>query len=307
MNDNTDKTVIKLRKNGNDNNNKSKSLKLLLTIIEGNEVDFGKTFHFEKKKIKIGRKPSNDVVVNDLMISKFHCEIYISKDKDNNYKVELNDLNSTNGTYVNGELIDKKELISGDKIEIGKTILRVFFDDEYEENFHSKLFQIAVMDSLTGLFNKRYIFNEIENQIKISKRNKRYFSIIILDIDDFKKINDNFGHLAGDRYLKLISEKILSSLREQDIAGRFGGEEFIIILPETKEKGAFSVAERIRTSVEKAALKYKDYILKTTISGGVAEYGKHAKTRVKLLEIADKALYKAKKTGKNKIDLPDVK
>ena len=104
------------------------------------------------------------------------------------------------------------------------------------------------------MYNKRFIINELENYCRIARRSSRAFSIIMIDIDDFKKINDRFGHLSGDEYLKQFAGLIHASLRDQDIAGRIGGEEFLIILPETAIDGALQLAVRVRKRVEEFVL-----------------------------------------------------
>ncbi|MCP5104822.1 MAG: GGDEF domain-containing protein, partial [bacterium] len=165
----------------------------------------------------------------------------------------------------------------------------------------SKLFTFAATDSLTGLYNRRYTINELENQSKIARRNNRIFSLVIIDIDDFKKVNDNYGHLAGDDYLKKTAFVINRCLREQDICGRVGGEEFLVILPETRLEGAINLASRIREQIEQTRLIYRDQSIQTTICAGVSQFGLHATHSRELFKKADDALQKAKNTGKNKI------
>jgi diguanylate cyclase (GGDEF)-like protein len=284
---------------------KNGNYKVFLTIIKGNETDFGKIYSFQKNQISIGRHPNNDIAVNDNKMSKNHCEISIIKNIDHEIeRIVLQDLNSTNGTFVNSELVQQKILKAGDKIETGNTIFRFSFNDEIEEFYQAKLFNFATTDSLTGLYNKRYVLSELENQCRIAYRNQRPFSIILMDIDNFKTINDLYGHLAGDEFLKYTAFLIESSLREQDICGRFGGEEFLIVLPETNLSGAFTVAERIRGKVEISKLKYQQLEIHTTVSIGINEIDSEQGNITQLLKIADQALYQAKKTGKNKVSKP---
>lgn len=297
----TDEITIIDNVNSRDFKEKLKSkLNVMLTIIQGSEIDFGKTYNLTDEFISIGRNPKvNTIAVNDAKVSKKHCEISVIKTNDLE-QIVIKDLSSTNGTYVNGELIQQRILGPGDKISIGATVLRFSYNDEIEEEYHSKLFAFAAIDTLTGLYNRRYTFNELENQLKIAKRNERIFSLIMLDIDDFKKINDTYGHQAGDEYLKKIAFIINHTLREQDIPGRVGGEEFLIILPETNLDGAQQLANRIRERVENTPLIYKGANIKTTISAGISQY--EPKISIKYLyQKADVALYKAKQMGKNRV------
>jgi len=177
--------------------------------------------------------------------------------------------------------------------------LRFGFSDEIEEDYHARLFSIATTDSLTGFFNKRFIMTELENHSRIAKRNNRVFSIFLLDIDNFKEINDTMGHIAGDEYLKKISDIIRSSLREQDLAGRFGGDEFLIILPETDILGARQVANRIRGAIAKITLLVSIRHLTASISAGIGQFSIHGDTPESLLKKTDDALMNAKRQGKN--------
>ena len=289
----TKKIVKNKQKKKNDD-----EIKISLTIIDGLEASFGKTYNFFKDAVSIGRDEANDFVVNDIKISKFHCKIKVKNEKDNQY-IELYDLNSTNGTYVNEKLITNILLSSGDKIEVGDVIMRFTLNDDIEDKYNSRLYDFATTDALTGLHNKRFIMNELKNQIKIAKRNNRTLSLMIIDIDDFKKVNDTYGHIAGDKYLIKIAFHLNQSLREQDSAGRFGGEEFIVLLPETNIEGAFILAERIRKTIFNTKIIFEKREIKTSVSIGLAEFDKNSPEE--LINKADKELYKAKTAGKNRV------
>lgn len=302
---NTDEmTVIDRRKSARGKKKQKTKPSIMLTVIQGNETDFGKTYGFTQDRILIGREQKKEITgvnvsLNDLKISKMHCEINTIK-KDDLEQIIIKDLGSTNGTYVNGEMIRQRILTSGDKISVGETILRFGYNDEIEEEYHSRLFTFAATDALTGLYNRRYILNELEKQYKIAKRNDRTFSLVIIDIDDFKQVNDTFGHPAGDEFLKKFAFVINHSLREQDIPGRVGGEEFLIILPETNIDGAFRLANRIRERLQNTELIYDGNTIKTTISAGVSQYEFNTDSQT-LFRLADHALYKAKQSGKNMV------
>jgi len=295
-----EKTVVDIKDSRTSKNSFKSGPTLVLTVIQGKEMDFGKSFNFSKSNILIGRNKNNDIGIDDVKISKIHCEIRVIKNT-NIEQILIRDLNSTNGTYVNGERIDQRPVISGDKIGVGDTVLRLGYNDDIEKEYHTKLFEFAAKDSLTGLYNKRYIVNELENHSRIAKRNNRVFSLAIFDIDNFKEINDTHGHLAGDEYLKAIALIFNKVLRGQDIAGRIGGEEFLIILPETNLDGAFKLANRLRKKVEELKIDFHGDQISTTISGGVSQFEEKISNAELLLKVADKALYEVKKSGKNKI------
>ncbi len=274
---------------------------IILTVIAGSENDFGKHFIVERKRTAIGREKANDISLSDGKVSKTHCEISVMRSSRGIEQISILDLDSTNGTYVNGEPVVQVPLKAGDKIQAGDTILQLSYSDEIERQYHAKLFDFAARDSLTGLYNKRFIVNELENYCRIARRSGRAFSIILIDIDDFKQINDRFGHLSGDEYLRRFAELIGNSQRDQDIAGRIGGEEFLIILPETAIDGALQLAVRIRKNVEEFVLHHQNSEIRTTISAGVCQYENKIRDIKEFLDIADQALYEAKKAEKNKV------
>ena len=283
-------------------------LNINITVLKGEKVDFGKIFILKNRKITIGRSEDNDIVLHDPRASKHHCEINI--DMSGDLKVDvitIADMFSTNGTFLNGKVVEHSILQFGDKIGLGSSILLFNSSDEVEEIYQSTLFDIATIDSLTCLFNRRYILNDMENQVKLAKRYKKHFSLILFDIDDFKIINDSFGHQSGDEYLKLVTAKIYEGLREQDKAGRVGGEEFLVILPETDAKGAEVLANRIRENIENTVLTYKKNRIKATVSAGVMEFSHESVGTENVFEIVDAALYKAKEQGKNKVFVTPVK
>ncbi len=274
---------------------------IMLIVIAGNEVDFGKQFVLENEEISLGREGGNDIVLHDEKISKVHCVISILKSGRGIERIDVRDQGTTNGTCINGEPAIRATLMAGDKIQIGDTVLLLSYNDEIEKEYHAKLFDFAARDALTGLYNKRYVLNELENHCRIARRNVRVFSIIMVDIDDFKQINDRYGHLCGDEYLKQIAGLFRRSLREQDIAGRVGGEEFLIILPETAIEGAFQLAVRIRKNVEAFVMHHRDFTVRTTISAGVCQFENAIHDVQEFLDLADRALYEAKKAEKNKV------
>lgn len=168
---------------------------------------------------------------------------------------------------------------------------------------NDKLEKISRVDGLTGLFNRRYWEEQFSQEFKRSKRNDMPASVVMLDIDHFKKVNDTFGHLCGDQVIKALAKVIKKSIRETDVAGRYGGEEFAIILPDTVASNARMVAERIRRLSEAFILNYEGQEIKFTVSLGIAEFDSSFKDHMAWLDSADQALYKAKEGGRNKVVL----
>ena len=170
---------------------------------------------------------------------------------------------------------------------------------------NDKLRKLASMDSLTGLYNHRYFQDFMDKELGRATRNKKPFSLIMLDLDHFKKINDEYGHPRGDIVLKSISALIEKKVRTSDLVARYGGEEFAIILPETDLKGTVIFAERLRKTIEQFEIQTDGIKIKVTISVGVTTWlpGGSVKEKSKIINAADKALYNSKNTGRNKISI----
>ena len=167
---------------------------------------------------------------------------------------------------------------------------------------NAKLYELAITDSLTKLFAKRYFLRRLNDEFKRTKRYNLDMSLIFFDIDNFKNINDKFGHLTGDRALFEVSKIIKNNLRQIDLPCRYGGEEFCLILPETNQNGAIHLAEKIRKKIEAKIYEYMGSSFKLTISGGIASIKEnHIGTEEELIDIADKALYFSKENGRNQV------
>ncbi len=200
--------------------------------------------------------------------------------------------------------IMKQAFESGVDDFIRKPYSIVEFYARVKANIHKgqlikKLKHESERDFLTGLYNRRSIITFLEKFIELSKRNDKPLSFMILDLDKFKRINDTYGHIVGDEVLKSVARAIEDSIRSSDIAGRFGGEEFSVILPETNLNKACDVAERIRSNIENMRVKNQNEDISITVSVGVAEFKDD--TINGFIGKADKALYEAKESGRNKV------
>lgn len=163
-----------------------------------------------------------------------------------------------------------------------------------------KLMRMAVTDELTGLFNRRYFMNRLHQEFERVKRYESIFTLIMLDIDYFKKINDSHGHLAGDFMLRNTADIMKKSLRLTDTVGRIGGEEFAILLPETEIEYGVEIAERLRKKIDQTNLEFEGISLKLTISAGISDSDTSDVSVDSILQRADLALYRAKEEGRNR-------
>jgi two-component system, cell cycle response regulator len=166
---------------------------------------------------------------------------------------------------------------------------------------NQQLWKLSHTDELTGYFNRRHIVSRLEEEISRGMRYSSPISVVLVDIDHFKRVNDTFGHLAGDRVLQGVADLFRSKLRESDLIGRFGGEEFLLILPHTDLVGAEAFCHRLRDHVEKHPVQLGEHTVHITASFGLATVTRDADTWQKLLRVADRNLYRAKSLGRNRV------
>jgi two-component system, cell cycle response regulator len=270
------------------------------TVIEG--PDFGRVFLLEKSETVLGRSDEADIQVDDEKVSRKHLKIsLLASGKNEQRRAMVADLNSKNGIFINGARVYEQELRSGDKLKIGDTILKFEVKDRLDVSYHDKLYKQATRDTLTGLSNRSYFQNELRKFLSIGARYSRPFSLMMLDVDFFKKVNDTYGHDVGDNVLKTVATALMSHVRSHDVAARFGGEEFVILLPETPLNGAVAVAERIRMTVESCDFEPMGCHHHVTISIGISEFPSSGVEFDELIKRADEALYKAKESGRNRV------
>lgn len=174
-----------------------------------------------------------------------------------------------------------------------------------DDRLRRTLRNAAFRDALTGLYNRRYVFGIFNNELKRYRRYSEPFSLILIDADHFKHVNDEFGHCAGDDALRVIANVCLESVRDTDVVGRFGGEEFIVLLPHTKAHDAKTVAERIRHTMHEREIESHGRRFKVTLSLGITEVGPNADTFDDVLKVADQALYAAKNGGRDRVAVAD--
>ncbi|HEY6039290.1 MAG TPA: diguanylate cyclase, partial [Kofleriaceae bacterium] len=234
-----------------------------LTILTGTLS--GQLFKVSKGQLTIGRSPHVELRLDDDGISRNHARI-----RSETNRAWIEDMESRNGTFVNGERITGAvELKDGDKVQVGRgTVLRFGFQDQLDESFHESLLSSALRDGLTKLFNKRYLMDRLDSELKFAIRHETSLSLLLLDIDHFKKINDSFGHDVGDEVLREFAVRLASNVRAIDLPVRHGGEGFVVVMPDTDLEDARRIAERIRLHVAGAPFRVMggQELLSVTIS-----------------------------------------
>jgi diguanylate cyclase (GGDEF)-like protein len=266
--------------------------------INGRAV--GKMFKLSgNNRMVVGRMASNEIVVDDEGISRQHA--YVER---NALGLILVDNGSTNGVFVNGQRIQRHLLQDADKVQLGSSaILKFSFQDELEERAQKQLYESATRDGLTNCYNKKYFADQLKTEFAYYYRHAEPLSLCLFDIDFFKKLNDGFGHQAGDYVLKTMSALVQKALRTEDIFARYGGEEFGIIFKNTDGEKAFLVLERIRRQIEKFEFLDGERRMPVTISIGIATLlAQNYPSPKALVKAADDYLYQAKGKGRNRTE-----
>jgi diguanylate cyclase (GGDEF)-like protein len=253
-----------------------------------------------RDELFVGRLPDAGIRIDDHGVSRHHAKIITQPDG----SVVLVDLGSTNGTFCNGEKIQTRTLQDGDKIQIGTTtILKFSYQDSVEEDFQRRQYESATRDALTGCSNKKHFLERLPGELAFATRHNKVLSLAMMDIDHFKKINDTFGHLAGDHVLRGVATLMRATVRADDMLARYGGEEFSLIMRETDAENAFVAVERIRCRIEEATHTFEGQGIRATISAGIATWCPGGSTAPEnLIQTADELLYRAKRNGRNRTE-----
>ncbi|MEZ6127460.1 MAG: GGDEF domain-containing protein [Planctomycetaceae bacterium] len=251
----------------------------------------------------IGRDPSCDITIRDNSMSRTHAAIDLLSSG-----YVLADLNSTNGTYVDDKLSrGRVPLHGGELIRMGGCILKFMSAMDEEANYHAVVHELMIRDSLTNAFNRTYLLPLIETELDDCRHQQVSLSVVLLDIDRFKRINDEHGHLVGDEVLRIFCERIRSELRRTDRLARFGGEEFVIACSRTGLKEAARIAERVRLAISSEPFQTQAGPVAVTCSLGVASSDGHCfATCDQLISAADTLLYTAKAAGRNRVQVHDA-
>jgi two-component system, cell cycle response regulator len=271
-----------------------------LTVLQGTDV--GACFMLPKEQNVLGREPGAEVMLEDDSVSRQHARIHARGD--GIYDIE--DLGSTNGTYVAGALVSGRvRLMDGVRVQVGHTLLRFALQDEVERAASRRIYEMSVRDGLTGVYNRRYFEERMASEFAFAARHKTPLSLILADIDHFKRINDSWGHHAGDTVLRRVAVELQAGVRTEDVVARFGGEEFAIVARGIDVDGARMFAERVRVIIQRSVITWEGDRMPVTMSLGVAHnQGNATIDKPELLvAAADMALYSAKHAGRNRVEV----
>jgi two-component system cell cycle response regulator len=254
--------------------------------------------------VTIGRSSKATHRVDEPSVSGIHVRIIRSGSD-----YILADEQATNGTFINGErLVEPIRLQDGDRVQLGPVlVLRFTFVDDAEERSLKTVYESAHRDGLTGVFNRKHLEERLISELAYAERHQRNLSVVLFDLDHFKKINDLRGHLAGDQVLRIIGAVVMRESRAEDIVARYGGEEFIHVVRDISAATAVRIAERTRVAIAQSKIEFEGTSLSVTASAGVASLAccGDRRDRETLLRTADERLYEAKLGGRNRVVGPE--
>lgn len=269
-----------------------------LVVLYGKNL--GKRYHLGTGALIAGRSDSSDIVIDQESVSRHHIRLATQEGH-----TKVSDLDSTNGTFINNERVHERELHDGDQVRIGETIFKYLSGSNIEAKYHEEIYRLTTTDGLTLAFNKRYLLETLTREIHRAVRYSKLIALAMFDIDHFKRVNDEHGHLAGDYVLRDLAAIVLQNIRREDVCARYGGEEFALILPEIDDHAALLVCEKLRRSIQEATFDCNGKKIKVTISIGLRMFsGKEANAEItseELIQQADERLYEAKQSGRNRI------
>jgi diguanylate cyclase (GGDEF)-like protein len=267
----------------------------LMVVYHRDHEQQGKRLELNGRRVRIGRETDNDLVVLDEGVSRWHLRI-----EPHRGGWLVMDVGSSNGTLLNAEpLSGVRRLQNGDLLKIGSAVIKYLSGQDAESSMWEEMFELAVTDPLTHLANRRRFDEELATETERARRHARDLSLLMIDVDFFKKVNDEHGHQAGDAVLFQIAQLIRERVRGHDLAVRFGGEELAVLMPETSLAGACVLAEELRRSIAEHVVEYADKQIRITVSIGCAQFTRKDHDPAAFLARCDEQLYRAKGAGRN--------
>lgn len=269
----------------------------LVLLHTGDEGFLPRRVPLEKSPVRLGRDTDAEVILTGESVSRRHARLELRDER-----WWLVDEGSKNGTLVNDlQVISAQVLNNGDLLKVGPNILKYLSGADAEARYHEEIYKLTILDVPTQSFNRRYFDEALDREVMRARRHQRPLSVAMLDIDHFKRVNDEYGHLAGDYVLKELSKLVQARIRRDEIFARYGGEEFSLLLAETALEGSVALADSIRERIAVQRFEFQGVHIPITASFGVAELQASDATPRELLGRADEKLYEAKRTGRNRV------
>lgn len=266
-----------------------------LVVIRG--AGTGNKILLNRDVVVIGRAEEADVRLAKAGVSRRHAQVERLGDE----QFRISDLKSTNGTFINSNRVEDALLKDQDIIAIGETRLKFLSADSPEQPYYEALYSQAQLDKALQVYNKHYFLTRLDEELQRHRMRAPPMTLLMLDVDHFKRLNDTYGHLVGDAALMHLVALVKGRIRENDVFCRYGGEEFALILPQTPIPQAEQLAEQLRALVANAPLQQGERLIDMTISIGISDSIDPALTPETLIHRADRALYHAKHSGRNRV------
>jgi diguanylate cyclase (GGDEF)-like protein len=266
-----------------------------LVVIYGAEL--GRRIPLGTGQTECGRSDKTSIPLDDDAVSRRHARFAWTGSS-----FIVTDLGSTNGTFVNDASVRERTLQDGDQVKIGHTIFKFICGGNIELSYHEEIYRLMTFDGLTQVHNKRAFETALDREVSRAHRYQRPLSLVLFDIDHFKRVNDECGHLAGDAVLRQLAALVTANVRREDIVARVGGEEFALLLPELSIEQAKLTAEKLRALVARTRCHFEEQQIAITSSFGVAQLVAHPPMEpMELYRQADQSLYAAKRGGRNRV------
>ena len=265
-----------------------------LVVINGERL--GQCIDLHDVPVVIGRAPNCDFQIEHKSVSRLHCKVW---HEDGEFRVR--DLGSTNQTFINRRAVDQGRLADGDHLAVGDTVLKFVLRGSLEARYHEALYELATVDSLTQLFNRRKFREFLEAAVQRSVEGKGQLALLFVDLDHFKAINDRLGHSAGDEVLRGVAEALRRAMRPGDLAGRLGGEEFAIVMPDATLAQAVAHGDALRIAIGELRCEVAGTQQRVTASIGAAAWSPVMGEAAALMKEADLQLFRAKAAGRNRV------
>jgi diguanylate cyclase (GGDEF)-like protein len=266
-----------------------------LVVIRG--AGTGNKILLNRDSLVIGRADDADVRLAKAGVSRRHAQV----ERLGEQQFRLKDLGSTNGTFVNAVRIEQAPLKDQDIIAIGETRLKFLAADSPEQPYYEALYSQAQLDKALQVYNKHYFLTRLDEELRRHRMLAAPLTLVMLDVDHFKRLNDSYGHLVGDAALAHLVALVKGRIRDADVFCRYGGEEFALIMLQTPILQAQQVAEQLRLLVANAPLAHGERMIDMTISVGISESTDADAMPETLIQQADRALYHAKHSGRNRV------
>jgi diguanylate cyclase (GGDEF)-like protein len=263
----------------------------------------GRRHVLDRPETTLGRSAETTIQVDHESVSREHAQISVHLGTG-----RVRDLGSTNGTWVNDHRITDVELRDGDLVRVGQTVFKFLSGTNIESKYHDAIYRLSTTDGLTGAANKRTFLEILERELRRAHRYQRCLSLVIFDIDWFKRVNDTRGHLTGDHVLHELGRLVSDHVRSEDTFARYGGEEFALVMPETEREGAREACETLRTLVSGHRFVYDQIAVPITVSFGITTVDcrevapdRNPPDAETVIAAADAKLYEAKTAGRNRV------